>query len=444
MNYIDPSTNLDAHRSGKIARLQTWKFPLQYIVGAALAFALILALMVAALQVTPPKFQASANLLVLLSDDYVARPAAGSAVAPTRPTMDRDAYMMAEGDILGSDTVIDQAISSIGPDILYPASTGLSAKIKSAVRYVGDLISGVKQNDRSNIQATIARARRAVLKSLRIDSGRSGSVINVTYENTDRNLAATFVSTLIDAYFARRATLFADPQTAVLTQQVKTKSDELQIAKAGLADFRQRYAISDFNLQRELLLKRLADLSHDLRATEVGASETQARRKTVLDQLAALPTDPARRATGAEAGIPLGGLVEALQKEINELEQELSANAARQVGLKARIAAMASDLRTLNEQEGTLHDLTLRRDVLERQYAQGLETLSERKATEAIEQARLSNVRLIDAPEPPQRPTSQRMLIVATGLLLAFFSMGAILALGWLRRPGSQRLRWFA
>ncbi|MDM9621954.1 MULTISPECIES: hypothetical protein [unclassified Rhizobium] len=444
MNYYKSSANIDGNGASRPARLQVFKLKPGYLVGATLAFLSILAMTLIALQLTPAKFRASADLLVLLSDDYVARPTAGSTDTSNAPAMDRDAYMSAESDILGSETVIKAAITSIDPHILYPASTGRSSPVKSAIGYARDFISGVPQDNNDDDEAAMLRARRAVEKSLRIDSGRSGNIITVSYEHYDPELSAQFLSALIDAYFARRAVLFADPQTTLLMQQIKTKSDELQIAKAGLAEFRQRYAISDLNLQRDLLLRHLSDLNNNLRTTDVAIADATARHKTILDQLDASPADRTRRAASGDVATKQGDPADALRKQSDELEQALSADGARRTEMKSRISDLETELRTLNDQEGTLHDLTLRRDILERQYALGLDKLSERKAAEAVREARLSNVRLVDAPEAPQRPTSQRLLIAASGMMLALFSFGAILTLGWLRRPGSQPLRWFA
>jgi uncharacterized protein involved in exopolysaccharide biosynthesis len=442
MNYYKSSANIDDINVSRPARLRVLKIKPRYLVGASLAFLSILVMTLIALQLTPAKFRASANLLVLLSDDYVARPTAGSADTPNSPAMDRDAYMSAESDILGSETVVKEAITSVDPYILYPESLGRPSRVRSAIRSVRDFIAGVRQDNNDDDEAAMIRARRAVEKSLRIDTGRSGNIITVSYEHSDPELSAEFVSALIDAYFARRAVLFADPQTTLLMQQIKTKSDELQIAKAGLAEFRQRYAISDLNLQRDLLLRHLSDLNHDLRITDVAIAEETARHKTILDQLDGSPAGNARRSAGGDVATRQGDPGDTLRKQAGELEQALSADGARRTEMRTRISGLEAELRTLNEQEGTLHDLTLRRDILERQYAAGLDKLSERKAAEAIKEARLSNVRLVDRPERPQRPTSQRLLIAVSGMMLAFFSCGAILTLGWLRRPGSQPLRW--
>lgn len=411
----------------------------RYRVTALLVFVAIGVIAIFALQRTPAKFQASANLLVLLSDEYGTRPIATSSAAPQLTAMDRDAYISAETDILTSDVVIDQAIDQIGPVALYPDINKQPDILRSILRRVSNFITGFRPEDADKETLAKRLAHRAVKKGFRVDSGRSGNVIGMTYENTDRVIATRFLAAVIDAYFVRRSILFADEQATILAQQVDAKGQELDKARVDLANFQQKNAIFEFAQQRETLLRRLGELNASLQATEVDALEAQARRKTVVAQLDLLPADSTRISSGQEVVVRRGNFAETLQKETYRLDQELSAAQVRQRALETQIASVQSDLQTLRDRETELDALRLRQSLLERQYAQSVQTLDVRRSVEAVAEARRSNIKLVDNPQMPDRPTSQRLLIAVAGALLALFAASAVLLLGWYN--GSARVR---
>ena len=378
---------------------------------------------------TPAKFRTTTKLLVLLSDDYAAKPVPGSVATFLQTALDRDAYMSAESDILVSDVVIDRAIDDIGADLLYPEAGKPPGLIRSIVQAVAGFVYGFRLQESDPAKLAQINAHAAVAKSLQVDIGHSGNVITVNYDNPNRHMSARFVSALIDNYFARRASLFADDQAITLAQQVEAKGKELETARGSLTAFQHDHQISDFALQRELLLKRLAALMQDVQTSEVDADEARARRDIVLAQLNTLPPAFVRQVDGAKVVVRSGNVAANLQEEANKLEQTLTAAGVREEGLKSRVAAIQAQLVALNGYEGQLNDLKLRQDVLERQYAQGLQALYERKSVEAVAQAWRSNVKLLDKVQIPTRPTTQRLLIAATGILLALFAAAATFAL---------------
>ena len=429
MNYYDSSV----HRRLS-AGILTAEAPLRALsrnkwVVAGFAFLAILILTLIALTRTPAEFRTTAKLLVLLSDDYAAKPAPGSGATFLQTALDRDAYMSAESDILVSDAVIERAIADIGAEALYPDSGKSPGVLRSLVQAAGGFISGFRLQENDPEKLASINARNAVVKSLKVDIGHSGNVITVSYDNPNRYMSARFLTALIGNYFARRASLFADDQSITLSQQVETKGKELDAARADLTAFQQTYAISDFALQRELLLRRLAELEKELQSSEVDGDEASARRDTVIQQLNAVPPAFVRQVDGTQVQVRSGTVATSLQQEANKLEQTLKAAEVRKQGIQDRIAGVRAQLEVLNEHEGQANDLKLRQDVLERQYAQGLQALYERKSVEAVAQSWRSNVKLLDKVRIPTRPTTQRLLIATTGAVLALFAFGASLAL---------------
>lgn len=401
-----------------------------HIIISGIVFLCVIVAAFVAVQRTPPKFRTTAKLLVLLSDDYAAKPVPGSGATFLQTALDRDAYMSAESDILVSDVVIDRTIQDIGAEILYSDAGKSPGLIKSTLQAIAGFISGFRLQENDPAKLASINAHIAVVKSLQVDIGHSGNVITVSYANPNRHMSARFVSALIDNYFARRASLFADDQSVTLGQQVESKGKELEMARVSLTKFQQTYSISDFALQRQLLVKRLADLLQDAQAAEADGDEARSRHDTVLAQLNALPPAFVRQVNGTKIVVRNGNVAMTLQEEANKLEQAFNAASVRRQGLEGRIASVQVELEKLNEHEGQLNDLKLRLDVLARQYSQGLQALYERKSVEAVAQSWRSNVKLLDKVQIPTAPTSQRMLIAATGVLLALFAGGSILALG--------------
>jgi hypothetical protein len=398
MNYFEFFSNRKALGDDGTARSLAAIIPREYYFLSAFVFIIITIITIVALERTPAKFRATTNLLVLLSDEYGTRPIANNNTVSQQSAMDRDAYISAETDILMSNAVVDEAIQKIGPTTLYPEIGRKPGIIRSLINMMGGFISGFTDTQDASDTMMSQLAHRAVEKSFRVDSGRSGNVIGVSYENTDRDIAARFLSAVIDAYFARRSRLFADEQAAILARQVEAKSNELEQARAALDAFQQKNSIFDFGLQRESLLKRFGDLSVDLQVADLNTAEVQARRKTVLDQLNLLPADSVRVSNGQEVVVRRGTFAEILQKEVYRLDQEVSAASVRHQALETQLGSVQNELQAFRELEAELENLKLRHSLLERQYAQIVQTLDARRSVEAVAEARHSNVKLVDTP----------------------------------------------
>jgi hypothetical protein len=443
MDYIRVLSSQGRSSSENAVGMSGMMIPKLYYALAALSFVAIIAATSVALEKTPAKFRASANLLVLLSDDYGSRPIASSSNISQQSTMDRDAYISAEMDILMSDAVIDEAIAKVGPTVLYPDITRPPGVIRLMMNKVGSFIAGFKDDGADEGDAALRLAHRAVLKSFRVDSERSGNVISITYDGADRFVATKFLVTLIDAYFARRSIFFADEQATILEALVETKAKELEDARAALDDFQQKYAIFDFALQREALLKRLGGARSDLQVAMVNAAEVEARRRTVSAQLAELPAASVEVSHGQEIVVRRGNFAADLEKEAYQLDQELSASTVRRQNLVAELKAAEGELQEFAGREPELEELKLRQSLLERKYVQSVETLDARRSVEVVAEARHSNVKLVNHPSIPNQPTTQRLLIAVAGLMLALFSACAILILGWQirarRAPGAPK-----
>ena len=114
-------------------------------------------------------------------------------------------------------------------------------------------------------------------KNFFVTPDKTGNVIFVTFSNGDPALAAEVVNALVKTYIEKRALLFRDVQSATMNEQVESLKNKLAKAQKEYADFKTKNDISDYAVQRNILLHQRAQISDDLQAANRSISEAAAR-----------------------------------------------------------------------------------------------------------------------------------------------------------------------
>ncbi len=425
----------------------------------------VLGLAVLVALLLPTRYQANASLVVLLGPEYTVRAEAGAPVEASG-TLESDQIMKAEVEILSGDGLHEQVIRRVGLRRLYPRAAKAPGLLVSALRWIlgGGAIDPAKQ--------AVERFDAA----LDVEASKDANVITVSFRNRDPVVAAETVNTLIVLYQAQRRRIYVDPQTSMVEGEVARLNAALGQADAALGVFRRSHNIANFDLQRDLLLQRRAALAANLQDATAAAAALQRQLGTIAGELARTPAtvaqysehDPDTRAgtllsalqdlRGREAQLStrlvpgsriladLRREIAARQDELTRLQGDRSASVTRAgrnlnhdaveldrdhavadlASAEARIAATTQQVaatddavRRLSADDIEAEALARSRSVAEDNYRAMVHVLDDRRVTEAVDEHRAANVRLIAAAQAPIRPSALPLFIIAGGVLLA-------------------------
>ena len=451
-----------------------------------------LALLVAA--ILPPRYRAAATLAVLPSPEFTVRASAGSHEL-NASAMVMDQIMKAESEILESADLHRATIDRVGPAALYPdvfapAPRGLVRRVVHAV--AATLLSPWRVPPADEAAARLERGIRRFKHDLSVLPAKDANVIDVTFDAPAGAEAATTLNTMLALYAQRRAALYDDPQLDIVRREAEAGRLAVSQADERLAAFKRAHAISDYDAERDLLLRRRSQAEQASQDTASSVSEHAARLEALTKALdsehptigiyteqdadtrlqsvnAGLEAVQARLATAREKYRETSRMVTGLRAELaaHQAEQArlnrdatlsvvrqgrnptidpLRLDRAREVGelaaARARLQAEQQDgarlsqsLSALDSDEASLAGLQRQRASADDTYRAASRTLAERHMSEAEDARRLANVRVIQPAMAPQAPRATPLLVIAAG-----FVFGGLAAFGWvvlafLRRP---------
>ncbi len=429
----------------------------------------------------PPAYTAAARLLVLGSDEYASRPATLSPqAAPPAALLTRDAILSAEMSILTSQPVIRSTVEAIGVAQLYPDLA------QPASGFLGRLLSS------GQAAAPVDRAVRRFAAKLQLKPDRSGSTIEVAFTHPQPQRAAEAVNRLLAQYQARRLAIYGSAESPVVEAAVQQSREQLDGLSRQLSEFESRNGISKFEIQMDLLLRRLAEHSGMLQAAQAESAEVDKRLASLRQQLQSTPreivqyqdTESDRRvqtmrdqladlrrqeaellqtytegservstirrqirameqevANGSTATRPTGvrrGVNEvrtAIELDLVRATSQANATGQRRQELSAQVNAIRAEIAALQGKRGELEDLSRRKSLAEQEFLGATRALQERRSMEDFGAKRAANVRTVEAAEAPNRPDRTRLLILVAGAFLALVAaVATALLLHRLRR----------
>ena len=459
------------------------------LAGAAV---LSLALLVAAL--LPPSYRAAATLAVLPSPEFTVRAAAGSHDLNASALV-MDQIMKAESEILDSADLHRATIDKVGPVTLYPdvfapAPRGLVRRVVHAV--AATLLAPWRVPPADEAAAREERGIKRFKHDLSVLPAKDANVIAVTFDAPHGATAAATLNTMLALYAQRRANLYDDPQLDIVRHEAEAGARAVALADERLAAFKQAHAISDYDSERDLLLRRRSQSEQSAQDTASSVSEHTARLEALTKALGAehptigiyteqdadtrlqsvnagLEGVQARLATAREKYRETSRIVTGLRAELaaHQAEQArlnhdamlsvvrqgrnptidpLRLDRAREVGelaaARARLQSQQQDLARLSQtlsaldaDEASLAGLQRQRASADDTYRAASRIVAERHLSEAEDARRLANVRVIQPAMAPQSPRATPLLVIAAGVVF-----GALTAFGWvmvafMRRP---------
>lgn len=304
---------------------------------------------------------------------------------------------------------------------------------------------------------------RIVRGSLGVEAIEDTDVIQISFGWPDPEFAALAVNTFADEFISEYVRVHQNATTEPFyREQIAHYEAVLEEAEKALSDFRVNTNVANITLEKELLLKSIAETEAQLWEVELRLEENQTLKKDVVRTLrrtsdwvqtpgfsGAISTDlseldkrylelVAKRVELSTTHTVLSPQVQKIDKRIEELRQQkaknltayyslniLSRTQERDV-LKTRLAEKQDRLHLLTRETGKLGELERQRKIAEGNYLTYRDKAEELRISDELTNRRVSGLRIVNEAVPPATPMyPRRSLIVGlAGLFGLFLGIG--------------------
>ncbi len=207
-----------------------------------------------------PVFEAKSTILIKYGREYMSQSEVGD--SPPVRTVDEEAVINSEIQILKSRDLAQKVIETVKLKNMYP---GL----------LKDHPEGINPMD---------LAINRFSKKLGVDGVDKSSVITVSFQHSNPQIAAKVVNLLIEYYKDKHLQVFSGPQSSFMEQQVSALQKKLIDSENNLQSYKQKNRIYSLDEQRSLLLRQRTDLSSELMASQDRVNGLEKRLTTLKGQ----------------------------------------------------------------------------------------------------------------------------------------------------------------
>jgi polysaccharide biosynthesis protein PslE len=229
--------------------------------------ALIVPLVLAgvALLVLAPIYRAETSLIVKTGREYMAGTQGESGT--TAPTSTKQEEVNSEVAIMTNRAVVEQVINKVGLAALYPS---------------------IDENPPSN-QTKMDAAVTKFEKSLVVDPVKLSNVIDVTFEHTDRDLAARALDTLIAAFQAKHAEVYVGNRATAYDEGMRQDLADLDRLQKQREQIKLDNHVYDIEQQRAAYISQLVDAQNHLQELSNQSTTLSTRIAYLTKKRSALP-----------------------------------------------------------------------------------------------------------------------------------------------------------
>ncbi len=407
----------------------------------------------------PPVYEATATLIVKPGREYLYHPELETRNSTITEDLDRprEELISSEIQILTSQSLVKEVVSSFGAGNLYPG-----------------LVSNIPRDE------LLSNAIQAFEKSLFVGRVEKSDVIRIRFQHTSPKMAAEVVRRLIGNFKDMRVAIYNDPQTAAfLTEQVDAYHRQLQGLEVKREQFKQRYTMFAHPEQQKLLSQRymkassaLETSSNQYMALQQKASalkryrnglkkntpiqreikrdgsidkaksrllELQLNEQVLLEKYKV--SHPKlivvrREIKKAQAFLRQQAKIAAevvkigqnptyknVEKELFTVESNLQAERARREGLKAQFEELDIDFQTFIRNEREYLAIQRQIEMVAKNYQTYAKKMEQARISLEMDRQKIANIRIVQAPEAPAKPIKpKKKASVAIGVLLATFA----------------------
>ncbi|MEM7475920.1 MAG: hypothetical protein AAF483_13085 [Planctomycetota bacterium] len=447
-------------------------------------FVLMILLTVLVMIFCPRKYASEARFLIRLGRESVGMDPTATATGPIVGVNEsRESEIRSALEILNSRDVIESTVESLTPDVvLNPFHANPSKESESSSFDLGSLIGGTLET--IGVVDPIGPNEKAVKElreSLEASIPTRSNIIVLTCESKTaehaQELAAEvtkqFLQTHLKAHRTSQAVEFFQDQSNVVYSKLNHKNAELRRLKTdyGITSIDGRKNSLEEQIQNSKLLEQ--QLSADLAATTAKAKLLSRELKTLPMQLETENVVTASYAQQAmrdrlyelqirqrELSAKLTKshpLMESINEQLQDsqrildstdatntdktvtinpnrmpLELELLMERTRQIGLESQLDAVMlqtkssiQQLEDFHSQAIEIEDLQREADILANNYQEYAKKLEQARIDRMLEQERISNISVIQAPNLVFKPSSPKKLLLGVAGLF-FGTLGAL------------------
>jgi uncharacterized protein involved in exopolysaccharide biosynthesis len=329
----------------------------------------------------------------------------------------------------------------------------------------------------------VAQAVRKLQRRLSVEPLRKTTLINVTYASSDPHKAALVLQCLAAAYLERHSRLHRPAGEAnFFEQQIAESRIRLQHAETQLLEFTRDQGVVSAAQERDIALQRLAEELASQSETRIAIAENAQRVRTLQVQLQSLPERSTTLIRNSDNPQLLGKIKSRLlelelkrtelltkyapsyrlvqevdqqiaetktsiaQEELSPLRDqssdldrnhawakgelvkaqvELSSLKAREAAAQVQLAASEERTRNLGERAVKQEELVNNLKAAEEQYLLYVSKQEEARIGDALDQKRILNVTIAEAPVAPELPQHSGLSVGLAALVFAgSFSTG--------------------
>jgi uncharacterized protein involved in exopolysaccharide biosynthesis len=210
----------------------------------------------------------------------------------------RDAEINSVVEILQSRTVLEKVVDALGPTVVLNTSNA-KGEVAESVSQTADawfgpiFLEGRALLRRLSSTAGLDDRQKAILllaKSLKVESAKKSSVIDLCYVGVSPEQCQLVLSKLMDFYLDEHLRLSRTRGTYdFFGEQTKRLRDELSGREAELRDLKNSTGLASPEAQRQLLVARIGRLQDEWLAADALRAMTKAKVDNLRDQLSGLP-----------------------------------------------------------------------------------------------------------------------------------------------------------
>lgn len=308
------------------------------------------------------------------------------------------------------------------------------------------------------------------LDDLKTSTLSDAGVINLSLYHTDQALVTEMLSHFLDLFVQKQATIFGNPQTNALSDQVKEAATRLDAANRALSEYKVSNGITSLDEELSLLLRQRSELAgylarrQDASGTAVQPTTPSPAPESAAETLLSVLTGSSGADTSTEStktpdvpeqrdALPIrinaqGGsrfpVLEDIQKRIDDLrakESELLLTyradsdqvktirrniTTEQAALERTVDALSTQIADLDRQisEKQSHrtayeDLSRQVQLTEGAYKIAQERYQAGLVNDDLNQRKITRISLIQQPSSPEKPSRpNKALIMALAIVV--------------------------
>ncbi|MBN9319842.1 MAG: GumC family protein [Caulobacterales bacterium] len=415
-------------------------------------------------------YAASASLFVRLGQEYVYEPRAGDAGRGAVPEVDQ--VIQSEAEILGSGELKERTIRKVGLVVMFP-----------------DLAKAYARATPAEKRLIMAKARDGMGRHLKIETAPDNSIIRLSYDHEDPDVAVKVLNSLLEEYLVYRRNLLIPSDQGALTQQKTLFEQRLADTDAAYQNFLSSNDIGDFTSQKTSLTTLQGQIEAQRYAAETQLKDRRARLAStdrLLAQTApevglfrdistAAPDKLAQLKLEREGMLsrykPDAQPVKDMDAQIAQLEASITAgrmtsDGARRFGanpvyqtlltdrnnLASEVAALVQQVQAFTDQgeqvtqrllrlaalEPRFIELTRDRDVLQTNVRDFVVKAQQDEAARQLASADNNNIRIVQRASAPSTGSSLKKPVFVLAFLFAGFTALCAGLLRMFLRPGLQ------